>query len=238
MERHEMFGRIVGEIPRPSPELIKRFRTHDPAKVHDAMGRHGSMDYEIKPIAAGMRVCGPAVTVWTRTADALFVLKASDVARPGDVVVVDAGGVKEFCCFGDRAAWYFRRVGIQGIVIDGGTRDVIGIREVGLPTFARSVTMHLHPSSGPGAINIPIQCGRMPVNPGDLVLGDDDGVVVVPREDCARVLELAEAHLALELERQRRQEAGETYMQTMGYEERVRFWTEAEQADAQKWGRH
>ncbi len=237
MERHTIYGRVL-EAPDPPPsELIERFRAHPPVAAYDAMGRHGAMHHEIKPIASGMRLCGPALTVWTRATDALFVLKASELIRPGDIIVVDAAGVKEFCCMGDRIAWYFKRAGAAGVVVDGGVRDIVALRKTGLPVFSRSIAMPLWPAQGPGAINVDIQCGGMPVRPGDLILGDDDGVVVVPRDDCERVIELADAHVRLEEQRHERMVAGETYIDAMGMTEKVRFWTDAEATDRERWGR-
>ncbi len=236
MERHSQYGKILA-APEPLPAgLIERFRAHPPVHAYDAMGRHGAVHHEIKPIAPGMKVCGPAVTVWTRAADALFVLKSSDVVRPGEVIVVDAAGIKEFCCMGDRIAWYLERAGAAGIVVDGGVRDATILRAKGWPVFARSVAMPLWPGAGPGAINIPIQCGGIPVQPGDLILGDDDGVVVVPRADAERVIELTEAHAALEEERHARMVGGESYIDAMGMTARVAHWTDSEAADRAKWG--
>lgn len=202
MEKHLYHGVINEEIERPAKELIAGFERHDTAKVCDAMGRYGVMDYEIKPISLGMRLLGPAVTVLTRPGDALFVAKAADVAQPGDVIVVDAGGYKDVSIIGERIAYYMQnKRGVQGLLVDGAVRDARGIRELGFPTFARSVTPRIFGVQGPGAINVPISCGGVPVNPGDLIFGDDDGVVVVPREDVERVLHLTDEHLKGELHR-------------------------------------
>jgi len=237
LERHTIHGKILDAPPPPPADLVARFRALPPVVAFDAMGRHGAMHHEIKPISAGMRIGGPALTVWTRATDALFVLKSSDHIRPGDVIVVDAAGVKEFCCMGDRIAWYFKRAGAAGVVVDGGVRDVVALREIGLPVFARSIAMPLWPAQGPGAINVDIQCGGLPVRPGDLILGDDDGVVVVPRDDLERVIGLAEAHAALEEQRHQRMVAGESYIDAMGMTDKVRFWTDAAAADEEHRGR-
>lgn len=202
MEKHRYHGVINETIERPPRELIARFERHDTAKVGDAMGRYGIMDYEIKPISEGMRLLGPAVTVLTRPGDALYVAHVGDVAQPGDVIVIDAGGYKDVSIIGERIAYYMQaKRGVNGIVVDGAVRDVKGIRALGFPTFARAITPRIFGSQGPGAINVPISCGGVPVNPGDLIFGDDDGVVVVPREDVERVLQLTDEHLAGELHR-------------------------------------
>ena len=202
MEKHRHHGTINESIERPAKELVTAFEPHDTAKVGDAMGRYGVMDFEIKPIAIGMRVLGPAVTVLTRPGDALYVARAADIAQAGDVIVIDSGGYKDVSIIGERIAYYMQeKRGVNGLVIDGAVRDVRGIRELGFPTFAKAITPRIFGSQGPGAINVPISCGGVPVNPGDLILGDEDGVVVVPRQDLERVLKLTEEHLAGELHR-------------------------------------
>jgi regulator of RNase E activity RraA len=202
VEKHLYHGTINERIERPSKDVVAAFAPHDTAKVGDAMGRYGVMDFEIKPIATGMRILGPAVTVLTRPGDALYVARAADIAQAGDVIVIDSGGYKDVSIIGERIAYYMQeKRGINGIVIDGAVRDVRGIRELGFPTFAKAITPRIFGSQGPGAINVPISCGGVPVNPGDLILGDDDGVVVVPRSDLERVLKLTEEHLAGELHR-------------------------------------
>ena len=204
-----LYGIVHEHIRRPDPAVIERFRRHDTAKVGDAMAAHGILDHRIKPIRLGMRLCGPAVTVLTRPGDALFIQKVADVAQPGDVIVVDAGGYEEAAIIGERITYYMHSRGIQGIVVDGAVRDTAGIAEIGFPTFAKAVTPRIYGTVGPGAINVPIQCGGIPVIPGDLILGDDDGVVAVPCDDVDRVLDLADKHLAGELERLERVKRGE-----------------------------
>jgi regulator of RNase E activity RraA len=202
MEKHLYHGVINETIDRPPKDLIAAFERHDTAKVCDAMGRYGVMDYEIKPIREGMRVLGPAVTVLTRPGDALYVAHVGDIAQPGDVIVVDSGGYKDVSIVGERLAYYmYEKRGVNGLVVDGAIRDVKGIRDLGMPTFTRAITPRIFGSQGPGAINVPISCGGVPVNPGDLIFGDDDGVVVVPREVLERVLRLTDEHLAGEMHR-------------------------------------
>jgi 4-hydroxy-4-methyl-2-oxoglutarate aldolase len=201
-ERHALHGAEYREIERPSPELIERFRAHDVAKVADAMGGYGIVDPQIKPVAPGMFVVGPAVTVLTRPGDALYVIRAADVAQPGDVIVISGGGCADLAVIGDGISYYMQTARkIAGVVADAGVRDVKGIRELGFPTFSRSVTVRFGGAQGPGAINVPIACGGVPVNPGDIVIGDDDGVVIVPREDAERVIEATDARLVGETRR-------------------------------------
>ncbi len=202
MEKHLYHGVINERVDRPSPELIARFDGVDVAHVVDGMGRYGIMHWEIKPISPGMRAIGPAVTVLTRPGDALYVARAADVAQPGDVIVIDAGGVKDLCVIGERIGYYMAsRRNVAAVVVDGAVRDVKGLRSQGMPVFTRAITPNIMGSQGPGAINVPIACGGVPVTPGDLIFGDDDGVVVIPREYVEQAAQLAQEHLAGELHR-------------------------------------
>jgi regulator of RNase E activity RraA len=202
MEKHLYHGAVNEQIDRPTADVIARFEGVDVAHVVDGMGRYGIMHWEIKPISPGTRVIGPAVTVLTRPGDALYVAHAADVAQPGDVIVIDAGGVKDLCVIGERIGYYMRaKRQVAAVVVDGAVRDVRGLREVGLPVFTRAITPNIIGSQGPGAVNVPIACGGVPVNPGDLIFGDDDGVVVIPRQYVEHAAELAQEHLKGELHR-------------------------------------
>lgn len=224
MERHTLHGVVNVEIERPDVALIEGFRRHEVAKVGDAMAGHGIAHSRIKPIAPGMKVCGPAVTILTRPGDALFVQKAADVAQAGDVILCDAGGGEEAAVIGERIGFYMQQRGIVGFVVDGAVRDQPGLVELGFPTFARAVTPRIYGSVGPGAINVPVQCGGVPVHPGDIVIGDDDGLVIVPRADAARVLQLADEHLAGELQRLERMKNGETLTEIFGVDAKIARW--------------
>ena len=202
MEKHQFHGVVNETIKRPDPDLVRRFGELGTGQIADAMGAHGVMHREIKPLSPGMRVAGPALTVLTRPGDALFVVRGADCAQAGDVVVIDGGGVVDMCVIGDRIAYYLQaKRKVNGVVVDGSVRDARGLREAGMPVFTRGVTPKVFGAQGPGAVNVPIACGGVPVNPGDIIVGDDDGVVVVPLEDATRVLALAEEHLAGELRR-------------------------------------
>jgi 4-hydroxy-4-methyl-2-oxoglutarate aldolase len=227
VEKHPLHGVINERIERPPKDLIAAFRRHDTAKIADAMGRGAVMHHEIKPIRRGVQICGPAVTVWTRPGDVLFVLKASDVMQPGDVLVVDAGGSKDLAGTGERFTSYLKKIGAEGQVIDGGARDTRGIIEMGFPTFARARCIAVFGSNGPGAINIPIQCGGVVVHPGDLVVGDDDGVVVVPRQSAEAILKLADEHLKGELARLEQVRAGKSIVEVQNLNPRVDVWRQA-----------
>lgn len=180
--------RIRTNIDRPAPELVRGFENVPTGNVCDANGRQGAMDSRIKPIEQRMRFVGTAVTVRARPIDNLLVWAALQVARPGDVLVVATGDCTTSSVFGDHLAAVARALGIAAIVTDGMARDAAGLRKVGLPAFTRGLNPNGPHKDGPGEINFPISCGGLPVHPGDLLVGDEDGVVVVPREDVPAVL--------------------------------------------------
>jgi 4-hydroxy-4-methyl-2-oxoglutarate aldolase len=208
MEKHSLHGVIGAAFARPPASLIQQLAQHDTAKIADSMAGYGVAHHEIKPLRFDMRVCGPAVTVLTRPGDALYVQKVIEFIQPGDVIVIDAAGYKDVAVIGERLAHYMKLRGAAGIVVDGAIRDSIGIVAEGLPTFSRSQCIRIFGSVGPGAINVPITCGGVAVQPGDIVCGDADGIVIVPRADARRVADLADQHLAAELARLREVESG------------------------------
>lgn len=224
-EKHFIHGNVIQKVDRSPKELIRKFAKHDVAKVADAMAGHGVMNYEIKPLCPEMRLAGSALTVLTRPGDALFVQKAIDLTQPGDVIVIDASGFKDVSVIGERLAYFFKLKEAAGIVCDGAVRDSQGMIDMGPPTFARSVCIKIFGSTGPGAINVPIHCGGILVNPGDIILGDRDGAVVVPKEDGSRILELADKHLEGELARVKRIEAGEPISAVFGLDHKIAKWS-------------
>jgi regulator of RNase E activity RraA len=234
-ERHAWHGAEFGEIERPPAELIERFAKHDAAKVADAMGGYGIVDPTIKPIQPGMFVVGPAVTVLTRPGDALYVIRAADVAQPGDVIVISGGGCADLAVIGDGIAYYMKTARkIAGVIADAAVRDVKGIRELEFPTFARAATVRFGGAQGPGAINVPIAIGGVPVNPGDIIIGDDDGVVVVPREDAERVIEATDARLVGETRRRRLVDEGANLTEMRDIVPLMEMWRSGFERDAQR----
>jgi 4-hydroxy-4-methyl-2-oxoglutarate aldolase len=226
MEKHLLHHTIHPDFPRPDPALVTRLAAHDTAKVADAMAGYGVAHHEIKPLRPEMRLCGPALTVLTRPGDALYVQKAIEFIRPGDVVVIDAGGYRDVSVIGERLAYFMKLKGFAGLVVDGAVRDSMGIIAEGIPSFARSTCIRIFGSRGPGAINVPVTCGGVAVNPGDIVLGDADGIVIVPREDAARIAGLADDHLAGELARLKEVESGKSVTEVFGLDAKLAAWEE------------
>ena len=192
--------RILDAPPRFPAELIERFRGLASSNLADAMGRFNFMDPAIQS-RSSLLLCGPAVTVNARPADNLMVHKALQVATPGDIVVVNTGGNTTSAVFGELMCHTASAAGLGGIVVDGAIRDVEGITRLGFPAFSRTVSPGSCDKDGPGEINVPISCGGTVVAPGDIVVGDADGVVVVPRGDAEVVLRLVAALMTRESNR-------------------------------------
>ena len=196
---------IFLNTPRPAPGLLAAFKRVPSGNVCDAMDRMGALDYHIKPLAADSLLAGPALTVRTRPGDNLMVWKAIDVAQPGDVLVIATYDYTAASTFGERVVMAAKAKGVAGIVCDGMCRDASGIRATGLPTFVRGTVPSSPGKDGPGEIGGPVSCGGMVVHAGDVVIGDEDGVVVVALADAPAVAErlqavfAKEAHMAADL---------------------------------------
>lgn len=190
---HPQQWTVVEAIERPPAAAVTVLAGFATTQIADCGGPVGVVGPGLGRIAGGAEFCGPAVTLWTKPGDILFVLKVPDVTRPGDVVAVDGGGRADAAVLGDIVAGALARRGVVGVVVDGAVRDVDGIDEVGLPTFARGTHPATGSNEGPGAINVPVQLGGVAVRPGDVVRGDASGVVVVPREHLDSVIALTRA---------------------------------------------
>lgn len=188
IQRHEIdFATLPGDV-------LERWRALPPAVVSDCMNRTQVMAGAIKPVGDGMRLVGQARTVTCMVGDNSAIHTALALVRRGEVLVVDAGGYEDTAIWGGIMTRAALQRGIAGLVVDGAVRDVAEIREFGFPCFARAVVPAGPHKGFGGIIDGPISCAGCPVRPGDLVLGDDDGVCVVP-------LERAEATLAASLDK-------------------------------------
>lgn len=191
--------KIYTSIERPSKEIIEQYRGFVAANISDSMGRLFTMDYRINPVYRPMRkLCGTAITVQARPGDNLLSLKAIEVAQPGDVIVIATQGDTALSVWGGFMSMMAARRGIAGVVTDGVIRDVEQSREAGLPIYAVGVTPAAPTKEGTGQINTSISCGGVVVEPGDIVVGDEDGVVVVPRREAEAVAERVRERIAKE----------------------------------------
>jgi 4-hydroxy-4-methyl-2-oxoglutarate aldolase len=200
---------IVRDFVRPDPQVIKGFEGIPTGVISDAMGRTGSMAAEIKPVWSRARLVGPALTVRTFPADNLMIHKAVTLATRGDVLVVNAGGYQDTAVFGDLLGYSCKVHGIAGVVIDGASRDAEGMAAIGFPVFARAVLPMGPFKDSPGSINVPVSCGGVAVRPGDIIVADADGVVVVPKEEATAVLSKAQGASAKEEQMRERLAKGE-----------------------------
>lgn len=157
------------------------------ATAHEAMERRGALDSAIKPVRRGMKVLGPAFTCVCPPGDNLTLHAALKLAKAGDVIVCASAGFTEQGLFGDVMASCAKGKGIAGLVVDGGVRDGATIAEIGFPVFARALSIKGSVKETLGALNQPIVAGGIIVEPGDLVIGDDDGVCIVPKAEIAAI---------------------------------------------------
>jgi len=186
--------RIVNHFERVDQEIIDGFRGIATPNIGDVMGRMFAMDYAIKTVnKPGIHVVGSAFTVRTHPSDNLMVHKAMDMAKPGDIIVIDACGDMGNAILGELMCHYAKTKGIAGYIVDGPVRDLHAIAEMGFPVFAKGGSPRGPYKEGPGEINTLISCGNVPVRPGDVIVADDDGVMVIPREDAEDVLKKAKA---------------------------------------------
>jgi len=180
---------VVTKIDRPSREVMDLFRGIGTATIHEASGKKGAVDFNIKPIARGVQICGPAFTVQCHPLDNLMLHKALEKAQPGDVLVATVGGYFEGGYFGGLMATSAVARNLGGLAIDGCIRDSEELIRMGFPIFCRGFSIRGTTKQVLGFINHPIIFGGIEVHPGDLMIGDDDGMVVVSREQCKSILE-------------------------------------------------
>ena len=203
--------RVLSAPPRLDDDLVRRFADAASSQLADAMGRFNFMDPGIQP-RSGLRLCGLALTVNCRPADNLMVHKALEVAEPGDIVVVNTCGNVTSAVFGELMCTTAAAKRIGGIIVDGAIRDVEAITRIGMPVFSRSISPGACDKDGPGEVNVPISCGGTVVAPGDVVVGDADGVVVVPRAHAAEVLQLVAELIERERMRMGEIRAGQLFL--------------------------
>lgn len=180
-------------IERPSPALLARFAGLPTGFVTDAINGAGAMNWRVKPVDPAYSFSGSAVTAFCPPMDNLAVMAALDYVQPGDVLVVGAQFSEAAGMIGDLWAMGAKARGVVALVTDGLVRDVPGLLKVGLPVFALGHSPNSGFKNGPGSINLPISCGGIAVEPGDIVVGDRDGVVVVPRLQIEAVADRLEA---------------------------------------------
>lgn len=191
--------RVITSIIRPKRALVDAFTDIPVANIGDNMGRLSCVSAAIRPYGK-LRMLGTALTVRGPVGDNLMFHKALDIAQPGDVIVVDGQGDMNHALCGEIMMRYAITRGVAGFLIDGCVRDVEGLAQLDFPVYARGVTPKGPYKSGPGEVNVPVVCGGQAILPGDIIVADADGIVVIRPEDAEWVLAKANAHNAMEVQ--------------------------------------
>ncbi len=204
------------EFKRPAPALLDNIKALMEqtgcltGNVGDCLGRSAAMNSRIKGLSRGMKLVGPALTVNVPAIDNLMIHKALTLVKPGDVMAIDGGGDHSRALLGFLMVSTAIKLGLAGIIVDGCIRDAAEIRTSGFPVFAAGINPNGPMKEGPGEINFPIQCGGQTVHPGDILVADDDGVVVVPQGHAAGIADKVNAVIDREEKRLAEIEAGVT----------------------------
>ncbi len=187
---------IRRDFERVAPDIVRQASTFAASILADVAGRRGTLDGRIAPLSPEMRMAGPAFTIEVRAGDNLMIHAAMTMARPGDILVVDGKGDRGCALMGSLMMNACKKLGLGGVVLDAACRDSDELRALGFPVYAVGTNPNGPTKFVPGRINWPISCGGVAVRPGDLVVGDADGVVVVEREKAASLLDLAAKKVA------------------------------------------
>jgi len=204
-----MSHQVVRQILRPDPATVQLLGELGVATVHEAQGRTGLMRPYLRPIYGGARASAPAVTVSCHPGDNLMIHAAIEVCQPGDILVVSPTSESTDGMFGELLAVSCRAHGIVGLIIDAGVRDTAELTAMGFPVWAKAVSAQGTVKASAGSVNVPLVCAGALVNPGDVVVGDSDGVVVLPRQMAAEVARLGDERRAKEEKTRERLARGE-----------------------------
>ena len=212
---------VIRNIERADAATVDQLGSAGTATVHEAIGRRGYLGPELAPIQRDVRVGGSAVTVLSHPGDNLMIHAAVECCRPGDVLVVAVTAPSTHGGFGDLLATSLMARGVRGLVMDAAVRDTMDLREMGFPVWTRHVSCQGAVKNTPGSVNVPVVMGGVAIHPGDIVCGDDDGVVVVPRDEADWALEKTNERLSREAGTRARLEAGELGLDLYGLRDKA-----------------
>lgn len=213
--------KIVRKIKRPDAEVIKTLEALGTATLSEAQGRRGLLNPYMRPIYPTARVCGPAITALCQPGDNMMIHAAIEVSQPGDVMVVAVSSESTDGYFGELLGTSLQAHGVKGLILDAGCRDVSELTEMKFPVWSRCISAQGTVKETPGSVNIAVVCANQLVRPGDVIMADVDGVVVVPRENAAAVAKAGLERVAKEEKSRARLKAGELGMNTNGIREKL-----------------
>lgn len=200
---------VIRNVPRPSSDLVRELAKFGSATVHEAQGRSGMMFSYLRPIFSGRRIAGSAVTVDVPAGDNWMIHVAVEQCQPGDILVVRPSTPCDAGYVGDLLATSLAAQGVVGLIIDAGCRDVAEITEMGFPIWSKAISAQGTVKETLGSVNVPIVCAGANVRPGDVIVADDDGVVVVDRKNVAAVADSSRARVEKEAKSRVRLQAGD-----------------------------
>jgi 4-hydroxy-4-methyl-2-oxoglutarate aldolase len=225
---------IVRRFPRADSDVVRRLGELGVATVHEAQGRTGLMRPYMRPIYPAAKTGGSAITISCQAGDNLMIHAAIELCQPGDVLVVTTTSESTDGMFGELLAVSARAHGVAGLIIDAGVRDVADLTAMNFPVWSKAVSAQGTVKATPGSVNVPVVCAGISVRPGDVIVGDVDGVVVVPREHAGEVCRLGDERVAKEEKTRERLRKGELGLDFYGLRTKlaelgVRYVDEAEE---------
>jgi 4-hydroxy-4-methyl-2-oxoglutarate aldolase len=218
-EARSMKPVVYSDIPAIEPALLERAKGFAMADLHEGLGavagREGLMAPAMRPLFLGAKLCGQAVTCYNYPGDNLMLHVAIKLAKPGQIVVATNGGSAQGALWGEMVTVFARLKGIGGAVVDGAIRDTDPIRELGFPVFSTSISASHPEKRGPGSANVPVVVAGITVNPGDVIVGDNDGVLVIPPRYLGPAMDAAQSRVDKETGFREKLAAGKTMFELL-----------------------